>query len=139
MAMGKKHIRSEHILAYIARIIEQYEIEASFLVLPSYKRPSLIGYWNAHKGGTDVMSRIIKNGKFMFKTSSTKATIIWRFVQLAACNTLFLARLLSVDETSFTSYRKYRAESAHQLSYKKVLKSLYISLTSSKVPSPLFL
>ncbi|KAI0559177.1 hypothetical protein FGB62_165g06 [Gracilaria domingensis] len=43
-----------------------------------YIRPKLVVCWNVHKGGTDVLSRVISNYSFRMSKQSLRGIIIWR-------------------------------------------------------------
>lgn len=120
-------------------------------VIPSarYIRPRLVALWNMYKGGTDVMSRVVKNNQFQFQDNSCKSTIVWRFVQIAAVNALYVARAMGTNPTDHTSYVHWRHTCANKLSYANCIKRIFQRLTSAteenvvgynvtpeKIPSP---
>lgn len=104
-------------------------------ILPSatYMKPSVIGIWNTHKGGTHVMSRVLKNAAFQMSSIHPKAHIIWRFVQMAVVNTYFICRMLFCDPDDYNSYRVWRRNSAKALSYKDCIKGIYLKMNSHRI------
>ena len=52
----------------------------------SYLRPALLVDWNFHKGGTDVMSRLLKNIKFKYTGLHPKARLVIRMMMLQLSN-----------------------------------------------------
>lgn len=94
-------------------------------------KPRIIALWNAHKGGTDLMSRIVKNNHFSISRLSGKGKIIWRFVQILGVNTYYLSRILSVDEQKYTSYREWRRRGCTLLSYNDLVRDIYLHMISA--------
>lgn len=100
-----------------------------------YIKPTLLSTWNTNKGGTDVMSRVLRNAPFNMTAISPKANIVWRFVQMGAVNTYYIYQLLNSNPQKYTSYRKWRHQSAHLLTYDQTLKSIFLTL-KEKVEDP---
>ena len=58
-----------------------------------YLRPSLIAQWNFHKGGTNAMSRVLKNIPFHYTGLHSEDRLVIRMIMVQLSNACYLYRM----------------------------------------------
>ena len=93
-----------------------------------YLRPTLLAAWNLHKGGTEVMSRILKNTQFRYsgwhpKPRLTLGMILVQFTTAYYLYRIYLTRKYfdSQSHRSLKSYLRWRQEGSTGMSSTKIL------------------
>ncbi|KAI0566330.1 hypothetical protein FGB62_9g13 [Gracilaria domingensis] len=133
---GKDHFA---VTSYLKLASSFHETVSAKGPLPAakYIRPKLVSHWNIHKGGTDVLPRVVSNCSFRMSKLSPRGTIIWRSVQIMFVNAYYTFRALRTDENAFTSYRRWRKAEANVLTFRRAVKDMFLSfLSPSDIQTP---